>query len=397
MKILLVFLFTGLFSVSSAQIISSLPIPICSGTAETINDSIYYFGGANRWAGTIRYQIVYKFDGFNWSYQDSIPDNNVWGVESVIVGTDIYLIAGWPSGARLIRKYDVINKTWSYLNLSPNSVPYGITVEYLNNHIYLFNTSGNVYEYDLMNDTWQSKTPNIIPAYSLSSVIYNDEIYFAGFYDSTFYKYNPVTDEWTQLANTLYQVSRCAMEDIDDKIYCAGGSEQGSPMNQYRSLLEYDIASDTWSIDQFEMIDNRVWMADVMYNNRFIVLGGLDSGSFAVDIIEEIIPKGPPAVGINEIEQIPSEYFLYQNYPNPFNPITTLSFVLGNSSFVSLKVYNILGQEVSALVNDNLSAGTHNIKFNAANLNSGIYFYKIEAAGIDGSNFTSTKKMTVVK
>ncbi|MBS4033599.1 MAG: choice-of-anchor J domain-containing protein [Ignavibacterium sp.] len=102
----------------------------------------------------------------------------------------------------------------------------------------------------------------------------------------------------------------------------------------------------------------------------------------------------------NEIEvivAIPAEFSLEQNYPNPFNPSTIISFNLAVDSDVSLKVFNILGQEVVSLLNNRISAGTQQINFNAAGLNSGVYFYQLEAKGIDGSNFSSTRKMLLTK
>ena len=93
----------------------------------------------------------------------------------------------------------------------------------------------------------------------------------------------------------------------------------------------------------------------------------------------------------------PAEYGLDQNYPNPFNPSTKISFRLAVDSKVSLRVFDLLGQEVMTLVNNDLAAGSHKVDFSAANLNSGVYFYKIEATGIDGSNFSDVKKMTLTK
>ncbi len=393
----IVFLYTLFISISSAQNIPNLPIPTCSGTAEVLNDSIYFFGGANRWAGTIRYQTVYKFDGSSWSFHDSIPDDNVWGMESVSVGDEIYLFAGWPSGGRFVRKYDVINKSWTYLNQGPSTALYGVSVEYLNNHIYLFNTTGSVYEYDLVNDTWQTKTPNSTPGYSLSSVTYQDEVYILGFYDSTFYKYTPATDVWTQLAIPPYKITRCAMEVINNKIYCAGGSPQGN-VAPVRTLLGYDVISDTWSIDQFEMMDERAWMADVMYNNQFLVMGGFDSTGFAVDIVEEIIPQGP-ATRIQESFNQPAEYFLNQNYPNPFNPLTKINYSISEPDYVTLKVYDILGSVIATLVDEYKSAGSYEVEFNShsglsgiRSQSSGIYFYDLKTG-----EFTETKKMILLK
>jgi hypothetical protein len=93
----------------------------------------------------------------------------------------------------------------------------------------------------------------------------------------------------------------------------------------------------------------------------------------------------------------PTEFSLSQNYPNPFNPSTKISFSLAANSKVSLKIFNVLGQEVSTLLNGNLSAGNHEINFNANGFNAGVYFYKLEATGIDGTNFSSIKKMILNK
>lgn len=93
----------------------------------------------------------------------------------------------------------------------------------------------------------------------------------------------------------------------------------------------------------------------------------------------------------------PAEYSLTQNYPNPFNPATTISFSLKADANVTLKVFNVLGQEVATLINNTLSAGTHNVDFSAAGLNSGVYIYNLVADGVDGSSFNATRKMILNK
>jgi hypothetical protein len=93
----------------------------------------------------------------------------------------------------------------------------------------------------------------------------------------------------------------------------------------------------------------------------------------------------------------PAVFALDQNYPNPFNPSTIINFRLAADSKVILKVFDVLGQEVANLISGNLRAGSHEINFNASNLNSGVYFYRIDATGIDGTNFTSVKKMILTK
>jgi hypothetical protein len=94
---------------------------------------------------------------------------------------------------------------------------------------------------------------------------------------------------------------------------------------------------------------------------------------------------------------IPNVYSLSQNYPNPFNPSTKITFTLAANANVSLKVFDVLGQEVVTLINQDLTAGAHTYDFDAASFNSGVYFYRIEANGIDGTNFTNVKKMILLK
>ncbi len=100
---------------------------------------------------------------------------------------------------------------------------------------------------------------------------------------------------------------------------------------------------------------------------------------------------------IVEVDVLPKAFSLEQNYPNPFNPGTKIKFSLAADSKVTLTVFDVLGQEVANLISGNLAAGSHEIDFNASNINSGVYFYRIDATGVDGTNFTSVKKMILAK
>jgi len=93
----------------------------------------------------------------------------------------------------------------------------------------------------------------------------------------------------------------------------------------------------------------------------------------------------------------PAVFAMDQNYPNPFNPSTMISFRLAVDSKVSMTVFNVLGQEVASLLNGNLVAGSHQVNFDASSLNSGVYMYRIEASGTDGTNFVDVKKMILTK
>ena len=105
------------------------------------------------------------------------------------------------------------------------------------------------------------------------------------------------------------------------------------------------------------------------------------------------IAKMTAIVGIsNYNSEVPTSYSLNQNYPNPFNPSTNINFSIPKSGLVTLKIYDMVGREVSSLVNEFKSAGNYVVGFNASALSSGTYFYRIEA-----NDFIATKKMVLVK
>jgi hypothetical protein len=96
--------------------------------------------------------------------------------------------------------------------------------------------------------------------------------------------------------------------------------------------------------------------------------------------------------GIENKNNIPVDYVLSQNYPNPFNPTTSISFSIPSRQFTIVKVYDILGNEIITLVNEEKPAGKYIVNFNASNLHSGVYFYSIRAG-----SFTDTKKLILIK
>ncbi|MDP3582663.1 MAG: T9SS type A sorting domain-containing protein, partial [Ignavibacteria bacterium] len=91
-------------------------------------------------------------------------------------------------------------------------------------------------------------------------------------------------------------------------------------------------------------------------------------------------------------EAIPTEFKLGQNFPNPFNPVTEINYQLPSFSKVSLKVFDILGKEVTELVNQEQEAGSYRVKFDGSNLTSGVYFYQLRA-----DSFVGTKKLVLIK
>jgi hypothetical protein len=107
-------------------------------------------------------------------------------------------------------------------------------------------------------------------------------------------------------------------------------------------------------------------------------------------------------VSVQPSSGVPTAYSLEQNYPNPFNPVTVIRYQLPATSQINLKIFDVLGREVTTLVNEQQSAGFHTVSFDASNLQSGVYLYRIQAHAIStvhGNNdfFFQTKRMILLK
>ncbi|HSW56349.1 MAG TPA: T9SS type A sorting domain-containing protein [Ignavibacteriaceae bacterium] len=139
-----------------------------------------------------------------------------------------------------------------------------------------------------------------------------------------------------------------------------------------------DLKIDRVSVD-LHIKNNIMSVAKKWYDNVVIATSYIGPMMSTTDINE------PP-------EKLVDNFQLFQNYPNPFNPTTTLSFVIGQSSFVSLKVYDMLGNEVATLVDEYKPAGNYEVEFDASRLPSGVYFYQLQSG-----YFISTKSMVMIK
>ncbi|MBL1215433.1 MAG: T9SS type A sorting domain-containing protein [Ignavibacteriae bacterium] len=145
---------------------------------------------------------------------------------------------------------------------------------------------------------------------------------------------------------------------------------------------------------EWEAYNNYTWSAESSY------VQGLDIdkyGDFALGTIKIV-------VDVNDDENlIVDNYDLSQNYPNPFNPSTTINFSLPEAGIVTIKIFDLLGKEITTLINDDFAAGRYDVKFDAATINrqisSGIYFYQINVQPNNdtGNDFMETKKMLLLK
>ncbi|MDP1675415.1 MAG: T9SS type A sorting domain-containing protein [Bacteroidota bacterium] len=152
---------------------------------------------------------------------------------------------------------------------------------------------------------------------------------------------------------------------------------------QFNGVSEYDKATSKWK--EIGQILPSQWVHSITLNSQGNLLAATEGmGVFrTVSLVSSVE---------NARTVRPTAFAVSQNYPNPFNPSTTISFILPTSSYVSLKIFDVLGKEVGSLVSENLSAGTYSRLWNAAKMASGVYFYRLQAGA-----FAETKKLMLVR
>jgi len=172
-----------------------------------------------------------------------------------------------------------------------------------------------------------------------------------------------VTLSWetaSELNNKGFDVQRSGDYTTWEKIGFVEGNGTTTEMNKYSFIDKSEKPNGTYYY-RLKQIDN--------------------DGSYEYSSVVEV-----------EVNNVPSKYALEQNYPNPFNPTTVIKYSLPEKGFVTLKIYDILGNEVASLVNNEKEAGNYEVSFDASQLTSGIYVYSLQA-----NSFRATKKMMLLK
>jgi len=185
-------------------------------------------------------------------------------------------------------------------------------------------------------------------------------------------------------------VSSAGIKNSEGRIYLVSGQD----------IYQTNNYGDTYTVDftQSENINNLdMDIVSIGVNKWIIGYAAGDNGSIAKYV--ELVTVSEAE---NENSSLPESFSLKQNYPNPFNPTTNIEFSLPVSSDVKLNVFNILGQEVSTLLNQEMSAGNHTVVWNALDnsgrkLSSGIYFYMLKAKAGSNNEFQEIKKMILLK
>jgi len=266
----------------------------------------------------------------------------------------------------------------------------------------IYNGASDTYLYATNPDgtlKWKFKTDNEIwgsPVIGFDGVIY---IYST---DSYLYAVNPDgTLKWKfgGLWNLLSHQTLTPVVGADGTIYIGGGTE--SFQTKFYALKQDGTVK--WELN----LDEPLYSLPTITSDGLILVG-YDTQLIAIKcesmgLANTSWPKyrntqdnrgyTTIATSVKQIGvKVPSEFVLSQNYPNPFNPSTTIQFALPKQANVKITVYNSIGEEVATLINREMNAGFQSINFDASNLSSGLYLYKIKAG-----NFVDVKKMMLLK
>ncbi len=330
--------------------------------------SLDYSNGA-LYAGTEQGVFVTYDNGSNW---ENIGLNN-YDVRSLIIGNDntkssVMYAATWGFG--VLKSVDGgVNWTEANNGLPNKAVQtllFGAAGE-----LYAGTFGGGVAKSVDGGENWTAMD-NSYP-YIWKLAIDNEGNLFAGTYGNGLYK-SVDGESWS-----------CSNEGINSQhIYSINFDNDN---NAYVCSWSAGIFASTNSGENWESLGMEgMGASSVMLEpeSNSIVVGTADGAVFSRPAV---------VVGIEDDEvKTPTTFELKQNYPNPFNPSTTIKYSIAKASFVTLKIYDILGKEVATLVNDTQKQGEYEVHFNAKNLASGMYIYQIKA-----DNFVSSKKLMLMK
>jgi N-acetylneuraminic acid mutarotase len=376
--------------------------------SSSVVDGIIYAIGGTRHFHQPAYAIVEAYDPETdaWTTKAPMPTLRA-GLSTCVVDGIIYAIGGGSDvespGLSTVEAYDPATNTWTPKRDMPTPRGYPST-SVVDGIIYAIGGGSDtesplstVEAYDPATDTWTTKGDMPGPMAALSTCVVDGIIYAIGGFAnaamtglSTVRAYDPKTDTWTEkddMSTPRAALSTCVIDGI---IYAIGGRIY--PYGGSSSVEAYDPVTNTW-MTKSDMPTARCWLSSSMKDGKIYTIGGLHDGG-PVATVEEYDPSADltSVEDVSEANAVPSGFALSQNYPNPFNPSTTIRFDLPKSSFVTLRVYDLLGKEITTLVNEKKSSGEYTIDWNGKDLPSGLYIYQLKAG-----DFTETRKLVLQK
>ncbi len=320
-------------------------------------------------------------NGISW-YQTSLTTGNIYGMAAngnYIFATNLTLYQSTNSGTN-----------WSPSSLNYHYVQslavYGTNV-YAGAFHYTGNSEGGVYLSTNNGTNWSQTNLN---NHSVLSLAVNGLYAFAGTDTAGVYLTTNSGTNWTH--------------SLDNGLWINALALSGSNVFAGSTLYGIYVSSNNGTnwIQRNEGLPNFPSVSAICITNNYIFIAS-SSGSTSYCVYRRPLSE---LVGIKPVsEQIPSHFRLFQNYPNPFNPVTKIKFEIpsvGNAYMrsVQIKIYDLLGKEITTLVNEDLNPGTYEVSWDGSNYPSGVYFYKLTAGDANtkfGARFSETKKLVLMK
>ncbi len=304
-----------------------------------------------------------SFDGVKSITIDPIS-GTIYGLFSRLIDADIVKVNSGAGDAHLLFTLDL--QQMAGVAFDTTGIFYGIT---RNGVLYKINLDDG--SYTMLVDAVSNYSG--IAFNPLTNELWASSASFVGTNKDAIFKVDITTGDTTIVGHTgLGKLTNDLVFDENGNLFGLIGSE--SETNDFISINTIN------------------GVGTIVGNIGFNHIQGLAYEETGVTSVEEEFPGGA----------IPSEYLLQQNYPNPFNPSTKIEFSLPTEANVKLVIYNILGQQVASLIDEQIVAGNHSIIWNAKDTNgkqltSGIYLYKLTASGAKGEDFQDIKKMILLK
>lgn len=330
------------------------------------NSQIWSFvsSGTKIYAGTY-YNGVYMTgnSGLNWT---KIGLDSMWVLSLVISGPN--LIAGTETGV-----YYTSNDGVNWISPGLDSI-YFFTIAKSGQNLYAGTYNNGLIMSTNNGANWVKSSLN----YPVSAIVGSENCIFAGACSGYIYRSTNNGLNW-EVVSDVNNNSVLSMVSSGTNIFASSSNKIYVSTNNGNS----------WNLRN-EGLTGTGYIYSLLISNGYVYAGTYESSAWRRPLSE--------FSGIRNISmEIPDKYSLSQNFPNPFNPNTSIKFNIKENGFVSLKVYNALGKEVAALVNEKLQAGTYEVPFSLNNISngfysSGVYFYRLHT-----DNFIQTKKMIILK
>ena len=355
------------------ELIAELPMPSrLNGTAK-LADKLYSFGGFNS-KENIPVATIYEYDVNmdTWTQLQDMPEALYYLKGLGFRDSILYFFGGVsypPVFRREVRYTDILLPPIAYT--LADSLPAGLadggtalafdTIYYIGGYINEINTTA-------------ATLKGVVDPLDRSKITWRDTTNYLG--------------------GPIARIN--AHEWGPGKIISGGGSSKA--FNSTSKAYIFDALKATYTAIDTIPIPITAYQSGTAYSitagkeiKKFVIAGGITTGPA---IIGEtwIYSDTITITGIDYTEIKPEEFFLFQNYPNPFNPSTSIQYAIGSRQLVTLKVYDVLGNEITTLVSEEKPEGTYEVTWNANNLPSGVYFYQLKTG-----EFTQTKKMLMIK